>query len=53
MMYTLLITSVMFMTYGFNKDVPEIFENYVHMVSYHSHESIGIPYFNMYYQRVF
>lgn len=41
MMYTLLITSVMFMTYGFNKDVPEIFENYVHMVSYHSHESIG------------
>ena len=39
--YTLLITSVMFMTYWFNRDIPQMFEDYIHMVTYQSHEPLG------------
>lgn len=41
MIYTLAVTSLMFMSHCFSKDVPQIFEHYIQVVSYHSHESIG------------
>lgn len=41
MIYTLAVTSLMFTSHCFSKDVPQIFEHYIQVVSYHSHESIG------------